>query len=70
MGVWDGSIFEVYIIIYRSNHDEVVRAKVKQYNKTLQSQRKQVGLIAAPSSELLQAEMNLAEVRLVSHHSD
>lgn len=58
----------MYIRIHRSNRDEVVRAKVKQYNKTLQSQRRQVGLIATPSSELLQAEMNLAEVRLLLHH--
>lgn len=54
--------------IYRSNHEEVVRARVEQYNKTLQGQRRQVGLIAAPSSELLEAEMKLAEVRL-QHHS-
>jgi hypothetical protein len=47
--------------ILRPSHDEVVRVRVQQYNKTLQGQRRQAGLIAAPSSDLLMAERKLAE---------
>ena len=45
------------------DHDEVVRVRVQQYNNTLQSQRRQAGLITIPSSNLIEAERKLAEVR-------
>ena len=52
----------IIICLHRSSLDEAVHERVQQYSKTLQGQRRQAGLISSPSSELLLAERNLAEV--------
>jgi len=53
-----------HIHLCRTSREQALKERVLQYSKTLQEQRKQARLISSPSSDLLQAEKNLAEVRL------
>ena len=46
----------------RSGEEEMVKVRVRHYNQTLQTQRRQAGLISDASSDLLEAEKRLAEV--------
>ena len=52
--------------IYRDAREQEVGERVRRYTLELQEQRKQVGLIHSPSSELLEAERRLAEVGKLS----
>ena len=49
------------------DREEVVRIRVQHYNKTLQNQRRQAGLISEASSGLIDAERKLAEVINLSY---
>ncbi len=46
----------------RDEREQRLGERVQQYQKQLQDQRKQVGLISDPSPELVEAERKLAEV--------
>lgn len=48
--------------VCRDAREQEVGERVRRYTLELQEQRKQVGLIHSPSSELLEAERRLAEV--------
>lgn len=53
---------DVWISSCRAAREQEVDARVRRYTLGLQEQRKRVGILGEPSSELLHAERRLAEV--------
>lgn len=63
----DSAYINIAIHVCRTSREQALKERVLQHSKTLQGQRKQARLISSPSTDLLQAEKNLAEVR--PHHT-